>query len=97
MKKTLTLIACAALLPLAGTAMAGDAHKDQKGKSFTSLDINSDGRISVNEAAVDAHFSDKFANADMNRDGYVDEQEYTHAAASSGQTQPSARQTAPGG
>jgi len=81
MKKIVTLIACAALVPLAGVAIAGDGHKD-KGKTFTTLDVNGDGRISVNEAAVDAQFSDKFANADVNRDGYVDEQEYTHASAS---------------
>jgi Ca2+-binding EF-hand superfamily protein len=81
MKKVVTLIACAALVPVAGVAVAGEGQKDH-GKTFSTLDVNGDGRISVNEAAVDAQFSDRFATADMNRDGYVDEQEYTHAAAS---------------
>jgi hypothetical protein len=71
MKRSLITLAVAALIPL-GAAVAGD--KAGKAPSFDSLDVNSDGRISQTEAAVDSKLV--FSSADVNGDGYLDKAEW---------------------
>lgn len=75
MKKSLIVIAAAALIPL-GVAVAGEG-KDKSGSmgpSFDTLDANRDGRISQAEAASDATIM--FSSADANGDGYLDKKEW---------------------
>lgn len=74
---TLVAVAVAALIPLAGTAIAGDKDKMAAGASFDSLDTNRDGRISKSEAAADANLM--FSTADANADGYLDNSEFKKA------------------
>jgi len=78
-RNTLIAAAAAALVPLAGTALAADHDKmhDKAGASFDSLDTNRDGRISRAEASADANIV--FAQADANGDGYLDNMEYSDA------------------
>jgi len=77
-RNTLIAAAVAALVPLAGTALANDSHKSGKaGASFDALDTNRDGRISRAEASADAKIV--FAQADANGDGYIDNMEYAKA------------------
>jgi hypothetical protein len=86
--KTLIAVAVAALIPLAGTAFAGD--KDKAGHSsagFDSLDTNRDGRISKVEAAADSKIV--FSTADANGDGYLDSKEFK--GSKSGSDMPSAQ------
>lgn len=78
-RNTLIAAAVAALVPLAGTALANDHDKMGKsGASFDALDTNRDGRISRAEAAADSKIS--FAQADTNGDGYLDNMEYSKAS-----------------
>jgi hypothetical protein len=79
--KTLVAVAVAALIPLAGTAIAGDKDKSHAGASFDALDTNRDGRISKSEAAADANLM--FSSADANADGYLDNTEFKKARKSS--------------
>jgi hypothetical protein len=82
-RNTLIAAAVAALVPLAGTALANDNDKDKmakSGASFDALDTNRDGRISRAEASADAKIS--FAQADTNGDGYLDNMEYSNARSS---------------
>ena len=78
-RNTLIAAAAAALVPLAGTALAADNGKmhDKAGASFDALDANRDGRISRAEASADANIV--FAQADANGDGYLDSMEYSDA------------------
>jgi hypothetical protein len=81
-RNTLIAAAVAALVPLAGTALAKDHDKSgmksgTAGASFDALDTNRDGRISRAEAAADSNIS--FATADANGDGYLDNMEYSQA------------------
>jgi hypothetical protein len=77
-RNTLIAAAVAALVPLAGTALADDSHKSGKaGASFDALDTNRDGRISRAEASADSKIV--FAQADANGDGYIDTAEYAKA------------------
>jgi Ca2+-binding EF-hand superfamily protein len=77
-RNTLIAAAVAALVPLAGTALANDSHKAGKaGASFDALDTNRDGRISRAEASADSKIV--FAQADANGDGYIDTMEYAKA------------------
>jgi hypothetical protein len=84
---TLVALAVAALIPLAGTAVAGDKDKSHSmGASFDSLDTNRDGRISPSEAAADTNLM--YSSADANADGYLDNSEFKIARkASSGDHQ----------
>ena len=70
-------VAVAALIPLAGTAIAGDKDKSHSGATFDSLDTNRDGRISKAEAAADMNIV--FSTADTNADGYLDNSEFKKA------------------
>ena len=75
-RNTLIAAAAAALVPLAGTALAADQDKMGKsGASFDALDTNRDGRISRAEASADSNIV--FAQADANGDGYLDNMEYS--------------------
>ena len=75
--KTLVAVAVAAMIPLAGTAIACDKDKMHAGASFDALDTNRDGRISKSEAAADANLM--FSSADANADGYLDNSEFKKA------------------
>jgi hypothetical protein len=78
-RNTLIAAAVAALVPLAGTALADENH-DKMGKSgasFDALDTNKDGRISRAEASADSKIV--FAQADANGDGYIDNMEFARA------------------
>jgi len=77
-RNTLIAAAVAAMVPLAGTALANDSNKAEKaGASFNALDTNRDGRISRAEASADSKIV--FARADANGDGYIDTMEYAKA------------------
>jgi len=91
--KTLVAVAVAALIPLAGTAIAGDKDKSHSGATFDSLDTNRDGRISKSEAAADMNIV--FSTADANADGYLDNAEFKKArkAGHGDSTTPSQPQT----
>jgi Ca2+-binding EF-hand superfamily protein len=75
--KTLVAVAVAALIPLAGTALAGDKDKAHAGATFDTLDTDRDGRISKAEAAADMNIV--FSTADANADGYLDNSEFKKA------------------
>ncbi|MBC8025776.1 MAG: hypothetical protein H7Y89_07280 [Steroidobacteraceae bacterium] len=76
-RKTLVACAIAALIPVAGTAIAGDKDKARTGSTFESLDTNTDGRISKSEASADMNIV--FSTADANADGYLDNAEFKKA------------------
>jgi hypothetical protein len=75
--KTLVAAAIAALIPLAGTALAGDKDKSHGGATFDTPDTDRDGRISKAEAAADMNIV--FSTADANADGYLDNSEFKKA------------------
>jgi hypothetical protein len=78
MRKSMIAVAVAAVLPLAGAAVAGEGPDKMKhGQKFDTLDTNRDGKISKSEATADA--SIVFASADANGDGYLDASEYSKA------------------
>ncbi len=61
----------------AGGASIGTSPDTAKAvKSFTTLDINSDGAISMSEAKTMKTLTQKFKNADINQDGKIQEAEY---------------------
>ena len=60
----------------------------QQGATFESLDINSDGRISKDEAAANKSVTEQFSLYDKNGDGFIEKSEVTSANTSSGE-QPS--------
>lgn len=75
MKGPLTILCAAALL--SGAAIAGDDDKsDGKGSSFASLDADSDGKISKDEASGNASLTASFDKLDSNADGYVSKKEF---------------------
>jgi len=89
MKATRLLIAgaVAAVLPFAG-AIAQSPPPDQgaqpsppaqQGATFESLDTNSDGKISKEEAAANANVSQQFSKYDQNGDGFIERSEVTSA------------------
>ena len=72
----------AALLPLTGafaqspTPPAEEpAQPAQQGATFESLDANSDGRISKEEAAVNASVTQQFSRYDKNGNGFIEKEE----------------------
>lgn len=70
MKRTITL---AAALVYASASLA---QMQEGPASFTQLDVNKDGSISVTEAQEDARLLDVFAKLDANQDGSLDRSEY---------------------
>jgi|SRR5688572_27627003 len=76
--KSMIVVAVATLIPLAGSAIAGEGPDKMKhGAKFDTLDTNRDGKISKAEAAADANIV--FSSADANGDGYLDASEYSKA------------------
>jgi hypothetical protein len=88
MKSSRLLIAgtVAALLPLAGAVAQSPtpppsdpptqpAQEPQQGATFESLDANSDGRISKDEAAANASVTEQFSSYDQNNDGFIEKDE----------------------
>lgn len=74
--KTSLAILCAAAL-ISGAAVAGDDEKRDAGRSsFASLDADSDGKISKDEASGNASLSASFDRLDSNSDGYVSKKEF---------------------
>ena len=72
----------AALLPLAGafaqspTPPAEEPSQPaQQGATFESLDTNSDGRISKQEAAVNTSVTEQFSRYDKNGNGFIEKEE----------------------
>ncbi|HEU5136778.1 MAG TPA: hypothetical protein VFU13_16650 [Steroidobacteraceae bacterium] len=84
MKASRLLIAgaVASLLPIAGAfaqtpppAPPQPAQESPPGATFESLDANSDGRISKEEAAVNANVTEQFSAYDKNSDGFIEKNE----------------------
>jgi hypothetical protein len=77
---TATLFTTAAM----ANGPSGDGDKDRSKQAaeakFESLDRNSDGRVSKNEAQSEDMLSAQFAAVDADSDGYVTESEYTAMA-----------------
>ena len=76
--KSIIATAVVALMPLG--AFAGDKDKTapmgtSTSKNFEMLDTNADGRISASEASSDSKIV--FSTADRNKDGYLDNAEYS--------------------
>jgi Ca2+-binding EF-hand superfamily protein len=94
-RKTLMAVAIAALIPVAGTAIAGDKDKAHTGATFDSIDTNRDGRISKSEASADMNIV--FSTADANADGYLDNAEFkkAHKMSPGDSTTPSQPQSQP--
>src|SRR6187455_3120881 len=72
----------AALLPLSGafaqspTPSAEEPSQPaQQGATFESLDTNSDGRISKQEASVNSSVTEQFAKYDKNGNGFIEREE----------------------
>jgi Ca2+-binding EF-hand superfamily protein len=75
MKTQLILICSAALL--APAAMAEDADSsDDKHDMFTTLDADSDGKLSKEEAAGHSGVASNFISIDRNSDGFISEGEF---------------------
>jgi hypothetical protein len=84
-----------ALLPLAGAFAQTPPTPDQNttpaqpaqggGTTFESLDANSDGKISKDEAKVNANVTAQFTKYDMNGDGFIEKEEVNAANSSSGE------------
>jgi len=79
-----TAASIAALLPISAvfaqspTPPAEEpAQPAQQGATFESLDANSDGRISKDEAAVNASVTAQFSKYDKNGDGFIERDEVT--------------------
>jgi hypothetical protein len=57
---------------------AQGAPSSRQGATFESLDTDSDGRISKNEAAVNANVSEQFSRYDKNDNGFIEKEEVTN-------------------
>ena len=55
-----------------------------KAMSFRDVDVNADGKVSKDEAAVDAKLTSQFAKADRDGDGQLSETEYAASQARGG-------------
>ena len=74
----------AALLPLTGAFAQSPTPpaeepaqpaQQQRGATFESLDTNSDGRISKDEAAVNTSVTEQFSSYDKNGNGFIEREE----------------------
>lgn len=81
MKSTRSIVAGAAvvLLPLSVFAQSTAAPPQQQGTTFESLDTNSDGKISKDEAAANENVKTQFAHYDVNGDGFIERAEVSAA------------------
>jgi EF hand len=80
MKKTTTLIAASALLPLAiAFAQSPSPSSQGQGATFESLDTDGDGRISKTEASANESVSAQFSRYDVNGDGFIERAEVSQA------------------
>jgi Ca2+-binding EF-hand superfamily protein len=87
MKASRLIVAgAAALLPFAaafaqtaGPTPAESPAKQSGGTTFESLDANSDGRISKDEAKASVHVTEQFASYDANGDGFIERAEVNAA------------------
>lgn len=84
--RKLVIAGAIALLPLAGAfAQSPDQASQptqpaqQQGTTFESLDANSDGRISKEEAASNENVSAQFSKYDQNGDGFIERSEVNSA------------------
>jgi Ca2+-binding EF-hand superfamily protein len=68
-------LAVASLTAFVGLAFAAAARADHKA-SFESLDRNSDGKVSLNEAAADDRLFVAFKSFDGDRDGELTKEEF---------------------
>jgi hypothetical protein len=85
-RKLLIAGSIAALLPLAAAnAQSADPQTQptqpaqQGGTTFESLDANSDGRISKEEAAANENVRAQFSKYDQNGDGFIERAEVNSA------------------
>ncbi|MBC8027299.1 MAG: hypothetical protein H7Y89_15000 [Steroidobacteraceae bacterium] len=94
MKPSRLIVAGAAVLLPVSTVFAqssGPTPADQPahqrgGTTFESLDLNSDGRISKDEAKASVNVTAQFASYDMNGDGFIERAEVTQASNSKVET-----------
>jgi Ca2+-binding EF-hand superfamily protein len=84
----LPLTAAIAQTPPAPPADAPQQEQPRQGATFESLDTNSDGRISKDEAAANKAVTEQFSLYDKNGDGFIEKSEVSSANTSSGE-QPS--------
>jgi len=92
----LIVAGAAALLPVsalfaqsaATTPPADPAAKQSGGTTFESLDVNSDGRISKDEAKASVHVTEQFASYDANGDGFIERAEVSAAKKQAEPAQP---------
>jgi Ca2+-binding EF-hand superfamily protein len=87
--------AAVALLPISaviaqssGPTPADPAAKQSGGTTFESLDVNSDGRISKDEAKANANVTAQFSSYDVNGDGFIERAEVTQASKPAAETPP---------
>jgi hypothetical protein len=87
MKASRLIVAGAAvLLPVSAVfaQSAGPTPADttapKTGTTFESLDTNSDGRISKEEASVNANVTAQFSSYDVNGDGFIERAEVAQAS-----------------
>lgn len=73
--KILTTTALA--LTLAMTATVPVHGAEVKVKDFRTLDVDKDGRVSGGEAQSENSLSEMFQQADSNRDGFLNQAEYS--------------------
>ncbi len=68
------------------SAPAASEQPQQKGTTFESLDANSDGKISKDEATANATVSSQFSSYDLNGDGFIERSEVNQANNSQSET-----------
>jgi hypothetical protein len=71
------LTTTALVLTLAMTAALPVGAAEVKVKDFRTLDVDKDGRVSGGEAQSENSLSEMFQQADANRDGFLNEAEYS--------------------
>jgi len=74
MKNKLILIACAGAL-FSTAALAGE--KGDEHKTFSDLDTDNSGAISIEEAAGDQQLTQEWLKLDANHDGALEEAEFS--------------------
>jgi Ca2+-binding EF-hand superfamily protein len=76
--KTALIAFCSAAI-LSGAALAEDTYSDKdknKNDAFATLDADSDGKLSKDEAAGSTSLSASFSMIDRDSDGYISRGEY---------------------